>query len=784
MGVAELTVQRLAFGATPTAFLQAVARDATRGDWPEHLLGVQTFWTVVGAPGAPSEGLLDARGMLEVERGSFSLEPFVHAGGRLWTWADAHAEQSLARGDLPIPTVRWTLPDGPPLALTVTAFADGGEMPWGTRPSTLHALYRLENRGTDTARATLYLAVRPTQVNPPQQFLNTPGGWAPVSSLAFDGRLLRVNGSRVVVPVAAEGARFGAATFDEGNVVEWLREGRLPPHTQLRDPERTASGALAWPLVIAPGAIREVWVAAPFDTSRGARLPVAMRDPSESARQHERLLATASWAQLLGRVRVELPPSAHRVAETIVAEHGWIQINRDGPAIQPGSRSYERSWIRDGALTSAALLRLGDFETVRRFIEWYAPFQYPNGKVPCCVDRRGADPVPENDSHGELIYLVAEYFRHTCDTALVARMWPHVAGAAAYMDTLRAQRMTDEYRTGERRAYFGLLPQSISHEGYSAKPMHSFWDQLFGIRGYEDAAFLARVLGKTAESERLARTRDEFRANVMDAYRATMTMHRIDWLAGAVELGDFDPTSTTIAVSPVDVVAQLPERPLARTFDRYMEEFRERRDGTRPWEVYTPYELRTVGTMVRLGRKAEAHELLDWFMLHQRPAGWRHWAEVVAHDSAAPRFLGDMPHGWVGSDYIRSVLDMFAFERERDSSLVVGAGITAAWARERPGVQVRRLSTHYGRLDLDVTASEHEATVTIGGALRVPPGGIVVRSPLDGPVRGATVNGAPAMPSAAGEVVVRALPARVVFSHGNDDSRPGAGDTGRSGAVR
>jgi hypothetical protein len=30
-----------------------------------------------------------------------------------------------------------------------------------------------------------------------------------------------------------------------------------------------------------------------------------------------------------------------------------------------------------------------------------APYQFDNGKVPCCVDDRGSDPVPENDSHGE-----------------------------------------------------------------------------------------------------------------------------------------------------------------------------------------------------------------------------------------------------------------------------------------------------------------------------------------------------------------------------------------------
>ena len=72
---------------------------------------------------------------------------------------------------------------------------------------------------------------------------------------------------------------------------------------------------------------------------------------------------------------IELPRSASRFAESIRANLAYILINHDGAGIQPGSRSYERSWIRDGSLTSTALLRLGHPEEVRDFINWYA--RYP-----------------------------------------------------------------------------------------------------------------------------------------------------------------------------------------------------------------------------------------------------------------------------------------------------------------------------------------------------------------------------------------------------------------------
>jgi len=112
----------------------------------------------------------------------------------------------------------------------------------------------------------------------------------------------------------------------------------------------------------------------------------------------------ATWREKPDRVAISapLPRNDHRHIA-----HGTrdILISRDGAALRPGTRSYARSWIRDGAMMSAALLRLGHEDAAREYLAWYAPYQFKNGKVPCCVDARGSDPVPENDSHGELIYL-------------------------------------------------------------------------------------------------------------------------------------------------------------------------------------------------------------------------------------------------------------------------------------------------------------------------------------------------------------------------------------------
>ena len=178
--------------------------------------------------------------------------------------------------------------------------------------------------------------------------------------------------------------------------------------------------------------------------------------------------------------------------------------------------------------------------------------QYENGKVPCVVDSRGPDPVPEHDSHGQLIYLIREYFNFTRDTAFLRSKNDNVLRAVDYIESLVAERSTDHFRDGNDsiRAYYGLVPESISHEGYSAKPMHSYWDNFFTMKGLKDAAEIQKILGETEKYRRIAAIRDTFRVNLYKSLDLAMKVRNIDYIPGCVELGDFDATSTTIALTP------------------------------------------------------------------------------------------------------------------------------------------------------------------------------------------------------------------------------------------
>jgi len=738
IALARFQVMPLSFAATPNDFIRSVAKDAPRGHWPRGFSGEQPYWTILGLDGGVEQGLIGEDGAVEVGKGAFSIEPFVVSDGKLVTWADVKATQSLQDGYLPIPSVHWQHAD---FALDVTAFAHGER-----DDSHLTARYVLRNTSDRLRRYVFALAARPMQVNPPTQFLSTVGGVSEIRSIRASGDTIAVD-ARFPVRASKADAAF-ATRFDEGEAVQRLARADLasfcandcngkalgPITNQVDDVTGLASGALLYSVELAPGQSRE------FDwsirlTGRDAMSP----KPIDAAKAQD--VTAALWRSKLDRVQLRVPKQGQHVVDTLRTALAHMLISRIGPRLQPGTRSYSRAWIRDGAMIGEGLLRMGREDVATEFLRWYAPYQFDNGKVPCCVDDRGSDPVPENDSHGELIFTIAEVYRFNRDRAMLQAMWPHVVGAFDYMETLRLSERTDANRA-RNPAFYGMMPASISHEGYSAKPMHSYWDNFWALRGYKDAVEIAQWLGKDADAKRFAASRDQFRDDLYASLRSATQQHGIDFLPGATELGDFDATSTTIALAPGGEQGRLPQDLLTNTFERYWREFVARRDGTREWKDYTPYELRTIGTFVRLGWRDRAHEALDFFFADQQPRAWNQWAEVVSRTPRKPFFVGDLPHAWVASDYVRSALDLFAYSRDLDDSLVVAAGIPADWLAGE-GVSVANLRTTYGPVGYSLRERDGRVVFALSADTNVPPGGVVLTWPYATAPGATTVDGKP-----------------------------------------
>jgi hypothetical protein len=733
VGLMDATVEPPEFGQDDNGFLLSLARESEQGSYPRSFFGEQIYWTIVGVPQGGRAALLSEDGAIEPGPGAFSIEPFLIEDGSVLSWADGKHRHSLLDKYLPLPRVRRSHESvsldisahRPPVPAGRKGGMDGHARDVVTR-------YRVAN--TDTIRRTLMLvlAIRPMQVNPHTQTLNLVGGASRIEQISWDGAAFQVNGDWSVYP-DLKPDHVSLSSFERAGFPHVQDSATSTDPQRILAPGGFGSGVMYFQFDLEPGEVREATVVTVLGDD-GGRTPDLDREAIDAAE----MAAADEWREILNRVEISGPPESMPVLNALKTAFAHMMITREGPALRPGPRSYARSWIRDGAMMSGSFLRLGHHEPAVDFARWYAPHQFSSGKVPCCVDQRGADPVVENDSHGELIFLIADIYRYTGDRNFAGAMWPYADKAAAALNELRRSERTERKSQGDRKALYGLLPPSISHEGYSDKPAYSFWDNFWGLKGLNDAAFLAGELGHKDRAADISADAAEFAGDIGASVR--LLGEELGHVPGAADRKDFDPTSTTIALLPTGAAAALPRELLIATFEKAWSEFVGRRDGHKAWEVYTPYEFRQVSALVRLGELERAHALLDFYMRDRRPAAWNQWSEVISRLKREPHFIGDMPHTWVGSDFIRAVLDLFVYADTASGSLVIGAGLPRSWLQDE-GIRVHGLRTPYGQVSYTARDEGGQVRVDLKGST-MPPGGYILPAFLKDHVR-VTFNGTP-----------------------------------------
>ncbi|MGA2398360.1 MAG: discoidin domain-containing protein [Steroidobacteraceae bacterium] len=712
---ASLRLEPFEFSRSIEAFWYALAAAEARGWHPRWLHREQSEWTPIGTSHGRECALMNADGMVEVRKASFSLEPMLFIAGRLFTWADVEAQQSLEDRWTPVPTSIWDARDW---RLSIAAEA--------TVSGTLRIHYRLQNRSQGDMTARLFVLLRPFQVTPPWQSFRNVGGVSRVQHLAWDQETLRIDERTSIAPTSAP-TGFGAMTFDEGPIAASLAAGLLPPRDEVQDVFGFASGAFEFALSVEAQQTGERVLE--------CRPAEARVSPNEAAFDWKARISAQQWSGA-GWCR-----SAVEAALTATTH---ILVTRSGAALQPGPRRYTRSWIRDGAMMSAALLRMGHAEEVAEFIRWYAPHQRADGFVPCCVDSQGPDWLVEHDSHGELIALIADHYRFTGDKSLLTDTWIFVERALGCIEVLLESD--------------GLLPISVSHEGYLAQPVHSYWDDFWALRGVTDAADLARALGRNDVAARATALAARLARSLFASIEATRARRGLDFIPGSVEWADFDPTATANALYLFDVPDGLDRAALERTFDKYLADWRAKRSGEVPAPNYTPYEIRIIGALVRLGRRDAALELLRFFLSDRRPPAWNQWPEIAWRDRKAPAHVGDLPHTWISAEYVLALRSLFAYELESRRSLVLAAGLSPEWI-EGAGVEVKAMPTLYGPLSYSLRQMDARTLRFDIAKIDAP---LIIRPPHRAALHSALVNGSAVVPTADHSIEVAQTPAEVI----------------------
>ncbi len=706
---------------TPMKRYQIAASGAQRALFPASLHLQQTYWTAVGVHGGRQKSIFDEYGNIEAFKGAPLVQPiWRNADGNAAGAAGQAVRHALRDGWKPMPSAAWTPQPG--LELDSEAFAielDG-------QPVTF-VRHRLRNTGTTPVDGSLNLVVRPMQMNPPWQ----NGGLSPIREVTVEGQSVHVNGRPLLqslTPIDAAGAAaFGADGSSE--ITAAVASGTLPASRQARDADGLAAAALGYRIQLAPGASRSVVVAFPLGTAAAAAdgsLPAAPALhldalPAQADAAYDTLAARASadWQARLGQVGLRLPDPS--LVDMLRAQAAYMLINQTGPAMQPGPRNYNRSFIRDGMATSAVLLRMGEARVARDYLAWYSEHGvHANGLVSPILNDDGSVNTGfgsdiEYDSQGQYIALVADVARLDGGPEAVRAYLPKVKAAMQFLQQLRERTLVPGYMANQPapERFAGILAPSISHEGYPS-PTHSYWDDYWGLKGWHDGAWLAESLGDHATAA-WARQQGRLLHDALAAsIRATMKWKGIDFIPSSADLGDGDPTGVSIALDPTGAQDVLPAQALRTTFARYLDDVRKRSQPGALY-AYTPYEIRNVLSYVHLGQPEAADELLRGLLHDRRPLEWQVLAEVVHSRLRFPRYLGDMPHTWIGAEYGRTLFGMLM--REDDDALSLLPGTPPSWVAGE-GLAIDRLPTAYGTLQLQAQQRDGRLQLTLSKGLR------------------------------------------------------------------
>jgi hypothetical protein len=707
--IADIQIKDTSEAWTPVRHFEMLAQRLPDGLFPRWLRREQAFWTITGLTGSFNESLLDEYGSVESGLRNFSVTPVLLIDGKMFSAKNFELNQSLADNWAPIPTVKW---QGKDIALNITANT--------IEPDTTIVLYTLKNTGKNPRNISLLLAARPLQINPPWQF----GGYSTIKQAQWlnneNALILNETPAMSLYPKPSFLSLYSQKpTADSIDIIECLVDNRTDGNS-VSSPQGIVSAGARYDYHLAGGETKTILAVYP----NADKANITVGNNYEEFFNSQLSKSLKSWQQLTGDWDINIPDA--KLVNIIRSNLAYLLINADGPATQPGSRNYNNSWIRDGSVSAAAMMRFGLKDFGRKYLQWFTGLVKDDGFVPFIVETKTGNSAEfagtwgEYDSFGEYSFLIRQVTEITDDNNIAKQCWPKLKAAIKYMENLRNQRLGEKYKGTE---YEGILPQSNSHEGYFPAK-HSYWDDFFALRGLTDAQVIALRLGYKEDAIWLAGLEKDLRKSLLESMDRVRRRDNLKTLPACAELGDFDPTSISVGIMIADERDNLPADALKATYDRYVEDCRQRAAqplGKR--SSYTPYEVRNIGALIRMGRSEDARILLDFFVQDGvRPAAWNHLAEVVHGDLRTPSYIGDMPHTWVGAELINAIRDMLVYEDR--GRLVLAAAIPDKWLDS--GVSVRNLQTLWGPISYNIKRDTNGKVILKLNYTKQPPNGFAV----------------------------------------------------------
>lgn len=705
-------------------------------DWPmpPWIDGSYHAWTFTGAPYAADEAIISAGAAVVPWAKAPLVELWLHdEDGRFHT---PDVTFSLLDDVLPMPQANGRLADLSFASTFFTAF-DGEGTYWQTA---------LANETDTPWRGTLYVVVRPLAIT---------AGLRPIYSAGFspNGNFW-LNGSHFMTAMPQPTA---ATTGLWQNVSETLVNGD-PPIASALDcaPDGNGMAVFAYDLTLDSAATWDLTLAFPTTPGQSAPNPRRAAAAMESTR--------AAWQTEIGAPDLTLPDGF--VMNGYKASVGYLLIALDPDGPHPGPLEHDALWVRDAAFIGETLLSLGYTEAVAAFIPSLFAYQRHDGYVPAIIEPgHGPRPDVEWDAQGQLIFLIAEYYRYTGDRNKLAEWYPHIHKAAAFLVSLRQQTAANPPPTR------GILPPSKSAEDLGPEEWHHYWDDFWGIIGLLDGAYVAAELGDDASAQWMLAEAEALRDALRDSIVAVMGPE-----PAYIPNGPEDITSSAMARGSANslyplTVFERTDPLILRSFDEYHARWIEPQGGgyKHIYGQLWPYGgLGLARDYVRLGRHDVLHQILGWTLTNQTLPGTFAWAEQV-NPLTGGFSGGDMPHAWAAASYVTLIREMLLLRDEK--TLELFAGVPGSWLSEGQVVGLTGAPTMFGAVTavttstLSITDDSWQGTLTLTISGAQPPGGYRWRLP-HAPTG---VSGPPGTHFQQGWLLIPASGGEVVLTYGDQD---------------
>ncbi len=713
--VAGITLRGAEGAARPWAMYELAASHAPEGVYPDVFRHRQNYWAVAGGPKrGDAESRLDEWGVFAPKARGATLSPLIVSGGEVWSARQAaELDHRLGADGAPMPETTWKMPSG--LSLRIRALARSG-----APAATTWVQYELANDSIMAQTGRLCWVVRPVRLSPAR----SKSGLAPIHKIRAEetgagGQELWVNDEPLfAVPEAA--LPFGAAAFDAGDVAEYFLRGETPPAHSAADEEGLASAAWWLDFALEPGQKAHMVVAA---NAQDEAAPAVRRFPwppmeggaEKVAEAFDREWVDASWAWR-GETSRYYPKIARPDAiDCLHAQTGWLMSMRGADGDDLDSISWR----------VAALLRAGQAETAREWIERAAARVQTNGWIPAVFLPDGS-PVPEpgvagrHAAQGQFAFMVMEYYRFTQDAAFLHDQYPQVRNALAYLQGLRTELEKTEWRMPEEERYLleGLLPPSGAPPG-SPKPVHLYADHYWALLGWKECRAAASLLGLDADATWADEQYRLLKSSVKRSLRARMDLMAASWIPASAEDERFDAGSVALLFWPCEETDLAEPHELQSSLDAFYDGFLQRRQPG--WAGRIPSdEAALLVPLASMGRGDYAREVLYALLDRREPRGWNVWADAAGSDPRQPGQIGDMPDIRASAAYLIAVRGIAA--RETGKRLDLFSGAPAEWLQHGDGFHVFGMPTEFGPLDLSGYWHQKQFTVEIGGGAQPPEG--------------------------------------------------------------